>query len=105
MVGQGSPQLISVSVTRWTWHRMCIFLRPLSWCVLLCALALTSSLEAQAVDLRLRVAWGGGTARQWQGALSVQQGSLSRLSYLGLDADEAATIFLDKNHDAGGGIR
>lgn len=97
MVGQGSPQLISVSVTRWTWHRMCIFLRPLSWCVLLCALTLTSSLEAQAVDLRLRVAWGGGTARQWQGALSVQQGSLSRLSYLGLDADEAATIFLDKN--------
>lgn len=49
------------------------------------------------MDLRLRVSWGGGTARVWEGSLTVQQGSLSQLSYLGLDADESATIHLDAN--------
>lgn len=49
------------------------------------------------MNLRLRVAWGGGEARQWQGSLSAEHGSFSRLDYLGLDANESATIYLDNN--------
>ncbi len=75
---------------------MCILLRHLPWSVLLCALWATNGVCAETTDLRLRVAWGGGAARQWQGSLSIQDGTLSDLSYLGLDADEAATIYLEK---------
>ena len=53
--------------------------------------------HAESTDLRLRVAWGGGTSRQWQGKLTIEAGTLSELSYLGLDADENATIYLEKN--------
>ncbi len=100
MIGHGSPYSTCVSLTRWTWHRKCLSLRLLPWCVVLCALVtlrFCGVANAQAVDLRLRVAWGGGTARQWHGSLSVQHGSFSRLSYLGLDADETATIYLEKD--------
>lgn len=71
--------------------------RALTWFVFLCALWFSLAPDARAMDLRLRVAWGGGVARQWQGSLSVEFGNLSQLSYLGLDADESATIFLDGN--------
>ncbi len=97
MFGHGSPHSTCVSLTRWTWHRTCLFSRPLPWCVLVCALValrFCGLANAQALDLRLRVAWGGGTAQQWQGTLSVEYGNLARLSYLGLDADETATIYL-----------
>jgi hypothetical protein len=97
MVGQGSPHSVSVFSARWMLHRMCTFLRQLPWCVLLCALCPAVPASAEALDLHLRVAWGGGPAQQWQGSLAAQFGTLSRLSYLGLDADEAACIYLDQN--------
>ncbi len=52
---------------------------------------------AEATDLQVRVAWGGGTARQWQGTMAIEGGTFSELSYLGLDADENATLYLEKN--------
>ena len=97
MFGQGSPRWMSGSRWRWVWHRMCPWPRLLPWCALLAVLWLSHVDGAAAMDLRLRVAWGGGAARVWQGSLSVQSGSLSRLSYLGMDADEAATIYLHAN--------
>ena len=53
--------------------------------------------QEEPTDLQLRVAWGGGTARRWQGTLKVQDGSVSDLQYLGLDADEAATIYIERD--------
>ncbi|MFO7903023.1 MAG: hypothetical protein R6U98_10200 [Pirellulaceae bacterium] len=97
MVGHGSPLNPSVSMTRRMWREM----RPGLWLlgrwILLCAFAAGCAPSAEAMNLRLRVAWGGGEARQWQGSLSAEYGSLSGLDYLGLDANESATIHLDNN--------
>ena len=35
----------------------------------------------------LRVAWGGGTARQWRGSISLTEGTLGLLGPLGIEAD------------------
>ncbi len=95
MHGQGRPHLHSASVSRCGWHRKCLWLRLLPWSIWLCALSLAGAVSAESVDLHLRIAWGGGAARQWQGTLSVESGIFSQLQYLGLDADENATIYLD----------
>ena len=97
MFGQGSPHLNSVSALCWMSHRMCNFKQPLRWLMVLCALSTVSLARAQTTDLQLRVAWGGGTARMWQGTLKVQDGSFADLQYLGLDADESATIYIDRD--------
>ena len=60
-----------------------------------CALCLPGSAWAERSELHLRVAWGGGTARQWTGTLSLGEGSFSDLRYLGLEADQAATVYLN----------
>ncbi len=65
--------------------------------ILACALLFPSKVTAQTTDLRLRVAWGSGTSRPWQGQLRVDDGQLSELVYLGLEADEAATVYLEKD--------
>ena len=97
MLGQGRPFSHSVFAARWMWHRKCLFPRHLPWSVLFCALSFAGHVYAESPDLRLRIAWGGGTARQWQGTLTIEGGTFSELSYLGLDADENATIYLEKN--------
>ena len=51
--------------------------------------------QDQPAELHLRVTWGGGAARRWEGRLRIDNGELSDLRYLGLDADESATIYLD----------
>jgi hypothetical protein len=94
--------LNGVSLLGWMSHRMCNLKQPCRWLVLLCALGIVSAAHAQTTapttaattDLQLRVAWGGGTARTWQGTLKVRDGSFADLQYLGLDADESATIYV-----------
>ncbi|MEM8679552.1 MAG: hypothetical protein AAGF97_09395, partial [Planctomycetota bacterium] len=39
------------------------------------------------LDLRLRIAWGGGAASQWSGKISLSEGSFSDLKSLCLEAD------------------
>jgi len=53
---------------------------------------LASSAGAQAVDLQLRIAWGGGSNRQWRGEIRVSEGRLSDLTPLGLEADEPGSM-------------
>ena len=53
------------------------------------------------IELRLRVTWGGGESRRWEGRLHIDRGSLTDLQYLGLDADESATIYLDPKTASG----
>jgi len=77
---------------------MCSFKQPLRWLVLCCALgAGGSAVWAQPTDLALRVAWGGGAARAWEGKLKVGEGTFADLRYLGLDADESATIYIERD--------
>jgi hypothetical protein len=51
--------------------------------------------RAAEVALRLRIAWGGGAERTWQGAIALSEGTLSELKPLGIEADEPGSIWLD----------
>ena len=43
----------------------------------------------------MRIAWGGGADRVWQGTISVSDGSLSEPQPLGIEADEPGSMWLD----------
>lgn len=91
MVGQGSPLSLRAGPQGCA-RRTGRWLVPLAL-----ALWLATSLAAQAAEttLRLRVAWGGGTARRWQGTLRLTAGTLSELRPLGIEADEVGSLWLD----------
>ncbi len=105
MVGHGSPQFDSAS-SAFCSCRACDIARLIGpWLVVLCAILAGSRLgaaEPRQLDLRLRVAWGGGTARVWNGQLSAANGTLSQLTYLGVNADQSATIYLSDDGTANG---
>jgi hypothetical protein len=91
MFGQGSPQFGP--------RRS---LRQLAAALIATALCLSASLAAAAdVDIRLRIAWGGGESKSWQGTIQLTQGTLSEVAPLGLEADDPGSMQLT----ADGGIR
>ncbi len=49
----------------------------------------------RAEELRLRVAWGGGRERQWQGTVALSEGRFSEPTSLGIEADEPASMYLE----------
>jgi hypothetical protein len=51
---------------------------------------------ALAEELRLRVAWGGGRERQWQGIVTLSEGRFAEPKPLGIEADEPASMYLDQ---------
>ncbi|MEX0978498.1 MAG: hypothetical protein WDZ48_06585, partial [Pirellulales bacterium] len=51
--------------------------------------------RADEITLRLRIAWGGGTERIWQGVVGLSAGKFSELTPLGIEADEPGSIWLD----------
>lgn len=59
-------------------------------------LALASFLaasEPQILDVRVRLAWGGGEARSWQGTIGVSDGGqITELTPLGLEPDEPGSM-------------
>lgn len=55
------------------------------------------STEAPVVELRLRIAWGGGTGRQWEGAVWASQGQVANPAPLGIEADEPGSMWLSNN--------
>lgn len=55
---------------------------------------LPHTLAAEA-SLQLRIAWGGGTERIWQGSIRLSAGRLSDLEPLGVEADEPGSMWLD----------
>ena len=74
-------------------------LRALGW-ALASALVLWTAAAAAAVpaaetNLRLRIAWGGGAERQWQGTIELERGTLSEAAPLGIEADEPGSIWLE----------
>lgn len=61
----------------------------------LMALLAFSSTALFADDVRVRIAWGGGTDRVWHGTISTTDGSLSEPQPLGVEADEPGSMWLD----------
>ena len=59
------------------------------------ALLLTTTAVGGENSLRVRIAWGGNVARLWQGTISIDDGSLSGVEPLGIEADEPGTMWLD----------
>ncbi|MBN1590967.1 MAG: family 10 glycosylhydrolase [Pirellulales bacterium] len=91
MVGQGSPKTSRAGLVRpgrdWlgsAWRGAPIFL----------ALLLVSTAKADE-SIRVRVAWGGPTARLWQGTITLDEGTLDELRPLGIEADEPGSMWLN----------
>jgi hypothetical protein len=49
---------------------------------------------AEPIDVRVRLAWGGGEARSWQGMIRLSEGKLSELTPLGLEPDTPGSLLL-----------
>ena len=90
MVGQGSPKA----------SRRRFFGRALDRLVraavgILAAWSLVEAAVAGEETIRVRLAWGGGPERTWQGRIALSEGTLSEPSPLGLEADEAGLMSLE----------
>lgn len=59
-----------------------------------CALV-ASTTAIRADDLRVRIAWGGGAERVWQGEISISDGAMSEPISLGVEADQSGAMWLD----------
>ncbi|MDX1948112.1 MAG: family 10 glycosylhydrolase [Pirellulaceae bacterium] len=80
MAGQGSPLRTFVPT----------LLAPWSWLALvLCCAGIARGAD---LDVRLRLAWGGGEARSWQGTIRLSTGELSEPVPLGLEADTPGSL-------------
>lgn len=88
MAGQGCP----LRSRAWPSRRACLALRTLV-CLIAASFAWAPSPAAASdLDIRLRIAWGGGEARPWQGTIRLTAGSFSETTVLGLEADAPGSI-------------
>jgi len=55
----------------------------------------TETGTTELVDLNLRLAWGGGRARAWQGQIQINQGKLTLIRGLGMEADQARAVMAE----------
>jgi len=87
ILGQGSP---TASPTRRLAGAAWIALR------LAVVLWLLANIRASAAadSLRIRVEWGGGAARQWEGRISIAQGAVADPVALGIEADEPGSMWI-----------
>ncbi|HET6881966.1 MAG TPA: family 10 glycosylhydrolase [Pirellulales bacterium] len=51
---------------------------------------------APAAVMRLRLEWGSGESRRWQGAIAVSEGTLARPVPLGIGADEPGSMWIEE---------
>ncbi|MBC7855843.1 MAG: hypothetical protein IAF94_20640, partial [Pirellulaceae bacterium] len=90
MAGQGSP--LPPQRTRW--------LAALAWLVLcLLSAGVIAQEPAQEGGLRLRLAWGGGESRAWQGTIHLSEGRILEFAPLGLEADTPGSMWLTEQGD------
>jgi hypothetical protein len=67
--------------------------RAATWLAVVLALLVGDErLLAADLDVRVRIAWGGGSPRSWQGTIRISEGSLSDPQPLGLEADAPGAI-------------
>lgn len=50
-----------------------------------------------APTMRLRIEWGSGTARKWQGTIALSDGRLSNPLPLGIEADEPGSMWIEND--------
>src|SRR5436309_1506435 len=86
MFGQGCPY-----ICRWRSGQR----RSRAVRAVLAAIALfvcAQAAESADVDLRVRVAWGGGEARPWHGMIRVSEGTLGDVTPLAFEADAPGSM-------------
>jgi len=92
MVGQGSPKASRALFPLVPWALARLGCAALAWH---CATSVVSPSACGAeVAARLRLAWGGGAERIWQGSIHVSDGQLAEVQPLGIEADEPGSIWL-----------
>ena len=91
MVGHGSPRASRAWIARLARAAPGLCWAALVWLIWLSAAPAT----AEEATLQLRIAWGGGTERIWQGSIRLQGGQLADAQTLGIEADEAGSIWVD----------
>jgi len=91
MIGHGSPSASRGRANPLA--RSCIGTRviPAVWAVSLIAILAGPT---WASTLRVRISWGGGTARRWSGEVRLSQGTMAQPRLLGIDADEPGSMWL-----------
>ena len=45
--------------------------------------------------MQVRIAWGGGPERLWEGTIAVSRGALAHPHLLGIEADEPGSMWLE----------
>ena len=90
MAGQGRPRASHAPFALWAWAV------PWLSCAALMVLPCLSAARAIAAEtsLQVRIAWGGGAERVWQGTIALSEGRFSQLLPLGIEADEPGSIWL-----------
>src|SRR5438046_4628883 len=98
MRGQGSPSPRRLSrQPRASLRARCIWLCALAWLAHNgLAPPSASSLLAAERQLRVRIAWGGGTPRPWIGSVSVSRGTVHQVTLLGVEADDPGSVWLER---------
>ncbi len=69
-----------------------IFLATVSVCLVPFSLAASAAEDS---SWNVRIAWGGGTARQWRGTIAINDGTLGLLAPLGIEADEPGSMWCE----------
>src|SRR6266705_1048636 len=97
MRGQGSPSPRRLSrQPRAPRRARPVLLFALAWIVVEClGPSAASSVFSAEQQLRIRIAWGGGTPRPWLGSVSVSQGADRQVTLLGVEADDPGSVWLD----------
>ena len=99
MAGHGGPRPACVRLSRTT---RCppVGIARAALAVLACALVgltvclAATNLQAADLDVRLRLAWGGGASQAWQGTIRVSDGTLSDPIPLRLETDTPGSMLL-----------
>jgi hypothetical protein len=88
MAGHGSP--LPDLAPRWL-ARLRQRLAPIAALLLV---ILGAPVGAEEIELRVRLAWGGGTPRSWQGTIHVTGGAVAEFMPLGLENDAPGAMYL-----------
>ncbi|HEX3599272.1 MAG TPA: hypothetical protein VHU84_03970, partial [Lacipirellulaceae bacterium] len=87
MIGHRRPSSLIVALAR----------IALVLCAMIPRYASAQEAEAPNEPIRLCITWGGGEANPWVGTIRLDQGTLSKLKLLGLDADAAGSMWIDQD--------
>lgn len=94
MVGQGRPKASRARFAPFA--RATPGLCRAALATICLTLLLSTSAVAEEATLQLRIAWGGGAERVWQGSIRLSAGAWSHLEPLGIEADEPGSIWIDE---------